>query len=149
MSLGLQVGSARAAPADVQLPHLVHPAFYGGYDWHSSAFERMYGWAWVLKLAEELHRSTSAEAKRWEQHLQPLTDVLVTRYLDFLPKQTYAIRTGVHPNTAFGLGFALDYAIALGHAPLKDIVVARSRDYFLGDTDYPAKLAVFLLTETP
>ena len=198
MSLGLQVGSARAAPADVQLPHLVHPAFYGCYDWHSSvhghwmlarilrlfpsiaeapaivaaldrslsaknlaveaayftkpgtaAFERMYGWAWVLKLAEELHRSTSAEAKRWEQHLQPLTDVLVTRYLDFLPKQTYAIRTGVHPNTAFGLGFALDYAIALGHAPLKDIVVARSRDYFLGDTDYPAKLAVFLLTETP
>ena len=184
-----QPGYVLNAPADVQLPQVVHPAFYGCYDWHSSvhghwmlarilrlfptipeapaiiaaldrnlsaknlaveaayftkpgtaAFERMYGWAWILKLAEELHRSTSAEAKRWEQHLQPLTDVLVTRYLDFLPKQTYAIRTGVHPNTAFGLGFALDYANALGHAPLKDIVTARSRDYFLGDTDYPAKL---------
>ena len=32
------------------------------------------------------------------------------RYLPFLPKQTYPIRTGVHPNTAFGLAFAFDYA---------------------------------------
>ena len=106
----------------------------------TAAFERMYGWAWTLKLAEELHRSSSPDAERWEQHLQPLTTAFVKRYLDFLPKQMYAIRTGVHPNTAFGLGFALDYAVALGDAPLKDLVVARSRDYFLGDTDYPAKL---------
>jgi hypothetical protein len=106
----------------------------------TQAFERTYGWAWVLKLAEELHASTSPEAKRWEQHLQPLTDALVRRYLDFLPKQTYAIRTGLHPNTAFGLAFALDYANAVGHAPLKELVSARSRDYFAGDVDYPAKL---------
>ena len=106
----------------------------------TAAFERMYGWAWTLKLAEELHRSSSPAAKRWEQHLQPLATALVKRYLDFLPKQTYPIRTGVHPNTAFALGFALDYAVALGDAVLKDAVVARSRDYFLGDTDYPAKL---------
>ncbi len=106
----------------------------------TAAFERTYGWAWTLKLAEELHRSATPDAKRWEQHLQPLTTALVKRYLDFLPKQTYPIRTGVHPNTAFGLGFALDYAVALGDAPLKDLVVSRSRDYFLNDTDYPAKL---------
>ena len=184
-----QPGYVLNAPADVQLPDVVHPAFYGCYDWHSSvhghwmlarllrlfpglpeapaivaaldrnltaenvrteaayflrpgtaAFERMYGWAWTLKLAEELHRSSSPEAARWAQHLQPLTDALVTRYLDFLPRQTYPIRTGLHPNTAFGLAFALDYANAVGHAALKDLVVARSRDYFLGDTDYPAKL---------
>lgn len=106
----------------------------------TAAFERTYGWAWTLKLAEELHASSSPEAKRWAEHLQPLTDTLVTRYLDFLPKQTYPIRTGLHPNTAFGLAFAFDYAQALGHAALKDLVVARSRDYFLGDTAYPAKL---------
>lgn len=106
----------------------------------TAAFERMYGWAWVLKLAEELHRSTSPEAKRWAQHLQPLTSALVARHRDFLPKQTYPIRTGVHPNTAFALGFALDYARAVGDAPLEALVVARSRDYFLGDADYPATL---------
>lgn len=106
----------------------------------TAAFERMYGWAWILKLAEELHRGSSPEAKRWEQHLQPLTTAMVKRYLDFLPKQTYPIRTGVHPNTAFGLGFAHDYAVAFGDTALKDLVVARSRDYFLGDTNYPAIL---------
>ncbi len=106
----------------------------------TAAFERVYGWAWTLKLAEELHRSSSPEAKRWEQHLQPLTSTLVKRFIDFLPKQTYPIRTGVHPNTAFGLGFALDYAVAVGDTALRDLVVERSRDYYLGDTDYPAKL---------
>ena len=106
----------------------------------TQAFERTYGWAWVLKFAEELHRATSPEAKRWQQNLQPLTDALVQRYLDFLPKQTYAIRTGLHPNTAFGLAFALDYANAIGHTALKDLLIARSLDYFGKDVDYPAKL---------
>ena len=66
----------------------------------TQAFERTYGWAWILKLAEELHFSSAPEAKRWKENLQPLTDALVQRYLDFLPKQTYAIRTGLHPNTS-------------------------------------------------
>jgi Protein of unknown function (DUF2891) len=106
----------------------------------TQAFERTYGWAWTLKLAEELHLSTSPEAKRWAEHLRPLADALVQRYLDFLPKQTYAIRTGLHPNTAFGLAFALDYANTSGNAALKELLVARSLDYFSRDIDYPAKL---------
>jgi hypothetical protein len=106
----------------------------------TQAFERTYGWAWALKLAEELHISTSPEAKRWEQNLQPLTDALVQRYLDFLPKQTYPIRTGLHPNTAFGLAFALDYANAVGDAALKEMLVKRSVAYFANDVDYPARL---------
>ena len=106
----------------------------------TQAFERTYGWAWTLKLAEELHRSTSPDAKRWERNLQPLTDVLAQRYLDFLPKQVYPIRTGLHPNTAFGLAFALDYAFAAGDGALKELLVARSLDYFGKDVDYPAKL---------
>src|SRR5215470_1234851 len=96
----------------------------------TQAFERTYGWAWTLKLAEELHVSKSSEAERWEANLQPLVDVLVQKYIDFLPKQTYAIRTGLHPNTAFGLSFALDYANNLGNSKLKEMLVARSKDYF-------------------
>jgi len=106
----------------------------------TQAYERTYGWAWALKLAQELHISRSPEATRWEEHLQPLTDVLVQKYLDFLPKQTYPIRTGLHPNTAFGLAFALDYATTVGNTKLKDLLTARSLDYFGADTDYPAKL---------
>jgi len=106
----------------------------------AQAFERTYGWAWTLKLAEELNMSSSAEAKQWAGNLKPLTDSLVGRYLDFLPKQVYPIRTGLHPSTAFGLAFALDYANAMNDAKLKDLLIARSNDYFGKDTDYPAKL---------
>ena len=106
----------------------------------TQAFERTYGWAWALKLAEELHMSSSPDARRWEQNLQPLSDTLVRRYLDFLPKQTYPIRTGLHPNTAFGLAFAIDYATAVGATALKDLLVTRSRDYYARDEDYPATL---------
>ena len=74
---------------------------------YGKSFERTYGWAWLLKLAEELHDWDDADGKEWSKNLQPLTEVIVARYLDFLPKQTYPIRTGVHPNTAFGLAFAL------------------------------------------
>jgi hypothetical protein len=102
------------------------------------SFERTYGWAWLLKLAEELHAWDAPDARQWSQNLRPLVDVIVARYRDFLPKQTYPIRTGVHPNTAFGLAFALDYARAVDNQPLRDLIEERSRTYFLTDTAYPA-----------
>jgi hypothetical protein len=104
----------------------------------SKSFERTYGWAWLLKLAEELHAWDDPDAKQWSQNLRPLTDVIVTRYLDFLPKQTYPIRSGVHPNTAFGLAFALDYARAIGHAPLRERIEERARTYYAKDAGIPA-----------
>ena len=102
------------------------------------SFERTYGWAWLLKLAEELHGWDDPDGKRWACNLRPLADTIVTRYLAFLPKQTYPIRTGVHPNTAFGLAFAYDYARAVGHRPLQELVEERSRTYFAADVAIPA-----------
>lgn len=102
------------------------------------SFERTYGWAWLLKLAEELSLSTDEEAQVWSQKLQPLVDAFVSRYLQFLPKQTYPIRTGVHPNTAFGLAFAFDYAQSSGNKKLETLIVERSRTYFGRDGAYPA-----------
>jgi hypothetical protein len=101
------------------------------------SFERTYGWAWLLKLAEELSGLKDPDGKNWSRHLQPLVDVVVSRYLSFLPKQTYPIRTGVHPNTAFGLAFAFDYAKATGNEPLATLISERSRTYFAGDAGYP------------
>ena len=60
-------------------------------------------------------------ARSWSANLQPLADAFVEKYLAFLPKQNYPIRTGVHPNTAFGLAFALDYARALGNKKLESL----------------------------
>ena len=102
------------------------------------SFERTYGWAWLLKLAEELSLSSDADAKTWSRNLQPLVDALVDSYLQFLPKQTYPIRTGVHPNTAFGLAFAFDYAKGSGDEKLAALIAERSRTYFADDKNYPA-----------
>ncbi len=105
---------------------------------NTQSFERTYGWAWLLKLAEELHSWDDPDAHQWSKNLKPLTNVLVDRYLTFLPKQTYPIRTGVHPNTAFGLAFALDYAKAVDHKPLRERIEERSRTYFGKDAGAPA-----------
>jgi hypothetical protein len=101
-------------------------------------FERTYGWAWLLKLEAELHSLDSADGARWFANLKLLADAFVTRYLEFLPNQTYPIRTGVHPNTAFGIAFALDYALATKNTKLSGFLIRRARDYFLKDKDYPA-----------
>ena len=101
------------------------------------SFERTYGWAWLLKLAEELSLSSDSQTKTWSRNLQPLADALVESYLVFLPKQTYPIRTGVHPNTAFGLAFAFDYAWASGNEKLTALIAERSRTYFANDRNYP------------
>ncbi len=127
----------RALDADLSAPNLAKEAAYFGRP-GSAAFERMYGWAWTLKLAEELHGWDDADGRRWAANLQPLTDSIVTRYLAFLPKQAYPIRRGVHPNTAFGIAFGLDYARAMGRSDLDSLLVERSRTYFGQDVNVPA-----------
>ena len=177
-----------AGPDDVKGPRVLHPVFYGSYDWHSSVhghwmlvrlvrrfpdlpeareiravlaehltaehlkaeadyfarkesrpFERPYGWAWLLKLAEELHGWDDPDGRTWSRNLRPLAAAVVARYLEFFPKQTYPIRTGVHQNTAFGLALAHDYALAVGDSRLEDLVEERARAYFHADADAPAK----------
>jgi hypothetical protein len=103
-----------------------------------ASFERTYGWAWLLKLAEELRGWNDEDGRRWSRNLQPLADGFVEKYLAFLPKQNYPIRTGVHPNTAFGLAFALDYAEAVGNVSLKLMIILQSHRYFGQDVNYPA-----------
>lgn len=68
-------------------------------------FERPYGWAWLLMLQCELLR-----AGPWAPAMQPLADVFVRRFHDWLPRATYPVRTGMHGNTAFALRLAFEYA---------------------------------------
>jgi hypothetical protein len=103
-----------------------------------SGFERPYGWAWLLKLAMEARSWNDPDAQRWAVALAPLAELIAERYLDFLPRLTYPVRSGVHSNTAFGLGFALDYARSASHAPLHDLLITRSNAYFAADRDGPA-----------
>ncbi len=102
------------------------------------SFERTYGWAWLLKLAEELHGWEDADGKSWEKNLFPLTERIIKSYIDFLPKQVYPVRTGVHPNTAFGISFALDYAKKVQNNTFWELLVERSKTYYQNDKDGPA-----------
>ena len=165
---------------------MLHPAFYGCFDWHSAvhghwmlvrllkkfpqlpeapvirkklsenlsleniageveymksaskSWERTYGWAWLLKLAEELHTWDNKQGQQWAKNLQPLTDIFIDRYFTFLPVQVYPVRTGVHPNTAFGLSFAWDYAHTTNHKALKELLKKRAMDYYFEDENCPA-----------
>ncbi len=101
------------------------------------SFERTYGWSWLLKLTEELYTWDDQDGKEMYKSIKPLAEKIVRSYLDFLPKQTYPIRTGVHPNTAFGLLFAYDYALTLNNKELLDLIKSKSIEYFGNDTKCP------------
>jgi hypothetical protein len=101
-------------------------------------FERPYGWAWLLMLASELARHTSAEAKAWHTHLQPLAQAFAKGFKKYLPKLPFPIRGGTHPNTAFAAVLAIEYAEVCGDAELLAIVRDRMKDYFGSDADCQA-----------
>ncbi len=173
--------------ADLVMPIVEHPAFYGCFDWHSAvhghwsliylmktfpdldiaaearaklnqnltkeniqtevayfnknkytkSFERTYGWAWVLKLQEELMDWEDEDAKRWAAHLQPLSDHIAQSYQDYLPKLVYPIRVGEHTNTAFGLSFAYDYAVAADDKDLLSAIKSNALRFYSDDKDCP------------
>jgi hypothetical protein len=104
----------------------------------TQSFERTYGWAWLLKLSDELAASDDADARRWAATLAPLAQAFVARYLAYLPKQDYPIRYGIHPNSAFGLAFALDYARRAGEHALEALCVAKAHAWYAEDRDAPA-----------
>ncbi|MGC1473151.1 MAG: DUF2891 domain-containing protein [Psychroserpens sp.] len=104
---------------------------------HNKNYERTYGWAWLLKLAEELHTWDDPIARELKDNLQPLTDLIVNKYIDFLPKLNYPIRVGEHPNTAFGLSFAYDYAKTVGHDALKALIENRAKNFYGKDSNCP------------
>ena len=101
------------------------------------SYERTYGWAWLLKLDEELLTWEDTLAARLHDNLQPLTSLIVDRYLDFLPRLNYAIRTGEHPNTAFGLTFAYDYALAAKQQQLREEIVRTAKRFYTTDRACP------------
>ena len=103
----------------------------------NKSYERTYGWAWLLKTAEALHTWDDPMARELENTLQPLTDVIVMRYKEFLPRLVYPIRVGEHTNTAFGLTFAYDYAITVGNTSFQQLIEQRAKDFYLKDAGCP------------
>lgn len=104
---------------------------------HEKSFERTYGWVWLLKLQQELDLSSDDYGKKLSKNLQPLTNLIVARYVEFLPKLLYPIRVGTHSNTAFGLTFAWDYAIHSKNEVLKQSIQTNAMRLFFTDQNCP------------
>ncbi len=104
---------------------------------HEKSFERTYGWAWLLQLQMELATSQDPYAKDLAQNLQPLSDLIVNRYMEFLPKLLYSVRAGTHTNTAFGLSLAWDYAVFTNNQPFQNCLRENALRLFLKDENCP------------
>lgn len=104
----------------------------------SEAFERTYGWAWLLKLAAELAGDADPACARWSRALEPLAAAFAARYREFLPRAGYPFRYGLHPNTAFALAFALDYAAVANDERLAAACADKAREWYAADRDAPA-----------
>jgi hypothetical protein len=104
---------------------------------YNDTFERTYGWAWLLKLAEEIHLWDDPLARELQDNLKPLTDLMVEKYLAFLPKLLYPIRSGEHTNIAFGMSLAYDFAKTTGHADLQQLFEERALLWFANDSNCP------------
>lgn len=104
---------------------------------YTKSFERTYGWAWLLKLSEELHKWQDPLASDLYQNLKPLSDYISQAYIDYLPKLVYPIRVGEHSNTAFGLSFAYDYATYFKDQALLSIIKKKAIAYYQNDKNCP------------
>jgi hypothetical protein len=103
-----------------------------------STFERPYGWAWLLMLSTELAHHTTLEGKRWSNALAPLADEFAPRFVDYLAKAAYPVRTGVHSNTAFALAGALEYAEIARNGSLEEVIREKALDWYGQDADCQA-----------
>ncbi len=104
---------------------------------HNRDYERTYGWAWLLKLSEELHTWDTDMGAELSKNIEPLAELIEERFIDFLPKLVYPIRVGEHSNTAFALSFAYDYAVATNDEEFQKLLKERAQDFYLNDKTCP------------
>jgi len=100
-------------------------------------FERPYGLAWLLALAQELREWDDPQARAWSAALAPLERAAAARLADWLPKLAYPIREGEHNQTAFAFGLILDWARGAGDREMEGLLVSRTRTLYAADRDCP------------
>ena len=101
------------------------------------SFERMYGWAWALRLGMELRLLKDEEGKKWAKWYRPVEDVIVKNAKGYLPKLDWPIRCGFHPESGFPLGQMLDWARAAGDKEFEKLIVEKAMKFYGEDRNYP------------
>ena len=99
----------------------------------NKAFERPYGWAWLLRVFGELRSWQDPDAQKWATNIEPLAKLLLERTVPYLKTLAAPLRIGTHQNTAYALRMLLEYARAANEKPLEQAVIERSRQFFAAD----------------
>ena len=106
------------------------------YDSNNKDYERTYGWAWLFKFDESLREWDSPDSRILHNNLEPLVELITSKFIEFLDKLNYPIRIGEHNNIAFGMSFAYDYAKKYNTA-LAEKIEEKARQYFMNDCGCP------------
>lgn len=104
---------------------------------HRRTFERPYGLAWLLQLHAECTEWNDPDAASWAESLEPLAEISARRILEWAVALTHPVRTGVHSQSAFGLGLALDWARATGRAAIRDELARSAARLHAADAAWP------------
>jgi hypothetical protein len=102
-----------------------------------AGFERPYGLAWLLQLCAELREWNDADAARWQVALEPLEGLSLEHLRGWLPKLAWPIRTGLHGQSAFALGLALDWAHVAGNGSFAALARERALTWHAEDRAAP------------
>lgn len=103
------------------------------------AFEKPYGWAWLLHLTAELSIWDHDRASEWRATLAPLEETIVDLVETEFLTQDRPFRVGTHQNSAFALSCILDYARTTGRDALATATVETALEFFADDRDYPVE----------
>jgi hypothetical protein len=99
----------------------------------AGGFERPYGWAWLLMLQAELEVHADEDGRRWAAALKPLARAFEARFLGWLPKAAYPVRTGMHGSSAFALVLAHRYAPGSANPAFAEALKEAARRWFAAD----------------
>ena len=119
--------------------HLSEAAMEGELEYltENAAFERPYGWAWLLLLHAELATWDDEDASTWAERLEPVTELVSERLVSYIAELEGPVRTGVHPNTAFAVAMSLQ-ATAMAERPeLEEALGDGAVRFFAGDRRCP------------
>ncbi len=105
----------------------------------NKSFERMYGWAWALRLGIELRALEDEQGKEWAKFYRPVEEAIVGNAKAYLPKLDWPIRCGFHPESSFALGHMLDWARATGDEGFEALLLKKAKAFYLKDIAYPVR----------
>ena len=106
-----------------------------GYFKNAPNFQRPYGHAWLLKLYAELSTWKDPDGARYSDNVAPLARFIADSLIAYLVDLDRPVKMAGQTNTAFALGFLLDYSDIARDTTITRAVSDTAKRLFLADTN--------------